>query len=153
MDSFDDMHVAVVRHTDRFIDREIGLRQQRDGVHHQRLSLPVSNRVAMEAGIRILRMRPAVGIDAAHPIAVALAQQRDPSRRQQYFERVVRDEHVTRHTGRETVVDHRERSTGFFLRVHVLDLLGDLGLPGRRIGALLRDLIADQRRPHPAQVR
>ena len=109
--------------------------------------------MAVKAGIGIVRMRPAVGVNAAQAIAVALAKQGHPARRDQQLECIVGDQHVARHAGRKAVIDDRERPARLFFRVHMFDLLGNLRIPRRRIRALLSDLIADDRRPNAAEVR
>ena len=107
----------------------------------------------MKAGIGIGRMRPAIRVDAAQPIAVALAQYRDAAGREQNFEGVVGNEHPARHAGRETMIDDGEGTSSVLFRVHVVDLLRSLRFPGRPIALLLRDLIADHRRPNAAPIR
>ncbi len=153
MDPFDDVHVAVVRHAHRLVDREICLRQQRNGVDDERPAFPSPDRVAMKTGVRISRMRPPVGVDAAQPVAVALAEQRHASRRDQQLEGIVGDQHVARHAGRKAMIDDGKWPSGFLFFVHVLDLFGNLRRPRRRVGLLLRDLIADDRSPNAAEVR
>src|SRR5882672_3478400 len=153
MEVLDDVHVAVVRHSNRFVHRQVRLRQERHRVDHERVFLPVPDGMAMKARVGIGRMRAAIGIDAPQPIAIALAEYRDPARREQNFEGIVSDEHPARHAGRETVIDDGEGAAGRFFRVHVIDLLRNLGRPRGPIGLLLGDLIADDRRPDSTPVR
>src|SRR3984893_1944998 len=77
MDPFDDMHVAVIRDADRLADRDIGLRDDRDGVDDQRFAVPMPDRVTVKRQVGIFGMRPAVHVDSPHSVAVDFAQHGD----------------------------------------------------------------------------
>src|SRR5450631_1419617 len=70
MQPFEDVHVAIVGYADRLADRNIGLRRDRDGVDHQRVAVPMPDRVAVKGQIGVFGMRTAVQIDTSHPVAV-----------------------------------------------------------------------------------
>src|SRR3974390_1311785 len=106
MDTFNHMHVAVVRHAHGLADRKGSLRQNIDSIDDERISLPTADRVPVEARIRYIRMRTSIRIDPTQSVAVGFAEHRYPPGSKQNFHGVVGDQHPRRmRFGKTTIKD------------------------------------------------
>src|ERR1700678_1520678 len=62
--TLDHVKVAIVRYTDGFAHGNIRLGQYSDRVHHQRIALPVADRVTVKSRVRIGRVSSAIRVNS-----------------------------------------------------------------------------------------